>query len=91
MKVEEGRQMMEKADIKKGATYTVDLMKIEGDGTFRCPKCGIPISPDDETDEIYQIVETKVEGTELAELVILCNNCGSTIKLVGFLQQSECL
>jgi len=81
--------MMKKAAVKKGAVYTVDLTKIDGDGAFPCPKCGTIISPDDESDEIYQIIETKVEGTELAELVLQCNKCGSTIRLVGFLQQSE--
>ena len=54
-----------------------------------CPKCGTVISPDDETEEIYQIVETKVKNDELAELVLMCKRCGSTIKLVGFLSQPE--
>ncbi len=79
--------MMKKATVKKGEIYTVDLTKIDGDGAFPCPKCGVIISPDDETEEVYQIVETKVKGDELAELILQCNKCGSTIKLVGFLQQ----
>jgi len=77
--------MMKKASVKKSVLYTVDLTKIDGDGAFPCPKCGAIISPDDETEEIYQIVDTKVEGDSLAELIILCNKCGSTIRLVGFL------
>jgi len=76
---------MKKASVKKSVLYTVDLTKIDGDGAFPCPKCGAIISPDDETEEIYQIVDTKVEGDSLAELIILCNKCGSTIRLVGFL------
>jgi len=76
---------MKKASVKKSMMYTVDLTKIDGDGAFPCPKCGAIISPDDETEEIYQIVDTKVEGDSLAELIILCNKCGSTIRLVGFL------
>jgi predicted RNA-binding Zn-ribbon protein involved in translation (DUF1610 family) len=80
--------MMKKAVVKKGETYTVDLTKIDGDGAFPCPKCGVIISPDDETEEIYQIVETKVKGDDLAELILHCNKCGSTIRLVGFLQQT---
>jgi len=80
--------MMKKAAIKKSETYTVDLTKIDGDGAFPCPKCGVIISPDDETEEVYQIVETKVKGDKLAELVLQCNKCGSTIRLVGFLQQT---
>ncbi|MGB9778935.1 MAG: hypothetical protein ACP5IM_04780 [Candidatus Bathyarchaeia archaeon] len=81
--------MMKKAYLKKGAIYTVDLTKIDGDGAFPCPKCGAIISPDDETEEVYQIVETKVENDDLAELILICNKCGSTIRLVGFLQKPE--
>ncbi|MBX5321478.1 MAG: hypothetical protein QHH12_06845 [Candidatus Bathyarchaeota archaeon] len=81
--------MMKKAAVKKSVMYTVDLTKIDGDGAFPCPKCGAVISPDDETEEIYQIVETKVKGTYLEELVLQCNKCGSIIRLVGFLQESE--
>jgi len=79
--------MMKKVAVKRGSVYTVDLTKIEGDGAFPCPKCGVIISPDDESDEVYEIVDTIVEGTELAELVLQCKKCGSTIRLVGFLQQ----
>lgn len=81
--------MMKKAAVKKRVMYTVDLTKIDGDGAFPCPKCGVIISPDDETEEIYQIVETKVKGTCLEGLVLQCNKCGSTIRLVGFLQEPE--
>ncbi|MEM2937110.1 MAG: hypothetical protein QXJ63_01015 [Candidatus Bathyarchaeia archaeon] len=76
---------MKKTVAKKSAVYIVDLTKIDGDGAFPCPKCGVVISPDDETEEIYRIVDTKVKGDNLAELIILCNKCGSTIRLVGFL------
>lgn len=81
--------MMRKAAVKKSINYTIDLTKIDGDGAFPCPKCGTIISPDDETEEVYQIVETKVKDDELAELVLTCNKCGSTIKLVGFLTQPD--
>ncbi|MDI6805163.1 MAG: hypothetical protein QMD20_00695 [Candidatus Bathyarchaeia archaeon] len=81
--------MMKKTTHKKGVAYTVDLTKIDGDGAFPCPKCGIIISPDDETEEVYQILETKVKGDELTELVLMCNKCKSTIRLVGFLSQPE--
>lgn len=81
--------MMKKTTIKREATYTIDLTRIDGDGAFSCPKCGTVISPEDETEETYQIVETKVKDDELAELVLTCKKCGSTIKLVGFLAQPE--
>jgi len=81
--------MMKKATVNKNMTYTIDLTKIDGDGAFPCPKCGVMISPEDETEEVYQIVETRVKNDELAELTLICNKCGSKIKLVGFLSQPE--
>lgn len=81
--------MMKKADVKKSMGYTVDLTKIDGDGAFPCPKCGSVISPDDESEENYQIVNTKVKNDELAELVVICKRCGITIKLVGFVPQPQ--
>lgn len=81
--------MMKKADVNRSMAYTVDLTKIEGDGAFPCPKCGTIISPDDESEENYQIVDTKVSNDELAELIVECKRCGTTIKLVGFVPQAE--
>ena len=80
---------MKKEAVKKSMMYTIDLTKIDGDGAFPCPKCGSIISPDDESEEVYQIVETKVKNDALAELMLTCSKCGSTIKLVGFLSQPE--
>lgn len=80
---------MKEVVTKKSAMYTVDLTKIDGDGAFPCPKCGTMISPDDETEEAYRIVETKVRNDELAELVLTCNKCRSKIRLTGFLMQPE--
>lgn len=77
--------MMKKLD-KKASTYELDLTTIEDDGSFQCPKCGLSISPDDESEENYQILDTKVVNDELAELVINCVKCNSTIKLVCFQQ-----
>jgi predicted RNA-binding Zn-ribbon protein involved in translation (DUF1610 family) len=81
--------MMKKEVAKKGMTYTVDLTKIDGDGAFPCPKCGAMISPDDESDETYHIVQTKVKDDSLSELILQCRKCGTSIKLVGFLSQPE--
>lgn len=80
--------MMRKLD-KKASTYKIDLASIEGDGSFQCPKCGLSISPDDESEENYQILDTKVVNNELAELMISCNKCGSTIKVTGFQQELD--
>ncbi|MBE0513181.1 hypothetical protein IBX38_09040 [Candidatus Bathyarchaeota archaeon] len=71
--------------MKQPLVYEVDLTKIQGDGDFPCPNCGVIISPEDETEDVYSILETKVRGQALEELVIQCNKCGSKIRLIGFL------
>jgi predicted RNA-binding Zn-ribbon protein involved in translation (DUF1610 family) len=77
--------MMKKPD-KKSAQYTINLVAIEGDGAFPCPKCGMTISPDDESETNYKIIDTKIVNDELAELVIACGKCRSTIRITGFQQ-----
>lgn len=74
--------------MKQSAIFKIDLTKIEGEGDFPCPKCGVIISPDDETEKVYTILETKVRNETLEELVILCNQCESKIRLIGFLPLS---
>ena len=81
--------MMMKKLNKKALAYKIDLASVEGDGSFQCPKCGKSISPDDESEENYHILDTKVVNDELAELVISCAKCGSTIKLTGFQQSYD--
>ncbi len=76
--------MMKKPQKKNDSEYNINLVTIEGDGSFPCPKCGMSISPEDETEKSYKILETKVINQELAELVIACGKCRSTIKLTGF-------
>jgi ribosomal protein S27AE len=68
--------------------FTIDLSKVEGKGDFPCPGCGVVISPDDMSDTVYAILETKVNGDSLEELTIQCNKCGSKIRLTGFLPQN---
>jgi predicted RNA-binding Zn-ribbon protein involved in translation (DUF1610 family) len=77
------RMMMKKLE-KKDPEFKIDLGCVESDGSFSCPKCGMSISPDDETEENYQILDTNVINDELAELEISCGKCGSVIKLTGF-------
>jgi predicted RNA-binding Zn-ribbon protein involved in translation (DUF1610 family) len=74
--------------MKQSQICRVDLTKIEGDGDFPCPNCGVVISPDDKTEDIYVILETKVKDDALQELVIQCNRCKSKIHLTGFLSPS---
>ena len=64
--------------------YQVNLTELQGEGDFPCPGCGVVISPEDETEDIYIILDTKVSGEDLEELVIQCNHCKSKIRLVGF-------
>jgi hypothetical protein len=70
--------------MKRSMAQTINLTQIDGDGSFPCPKCGIVISPEDETEKVYRIVDTKIVNNELVELVVLCENCGIKVKLVGF-------
>ena len=75
---------MSKKNLQTSGPLLVDLTKIDGDGSFPCPKCGSSISPEDESEESYKIVNTKVVNDQLVELVVECSNCGSTIRLTGF-------
>ncbi|MCK5158447.1 MAG: hypothetical protein KAR08_04790 [Candidatus Heimdallarchaeota archaeon] len=63
--------------------YQVDLKELQGEGDFLCPGCGVVISPEDETEDVYVILGTKVNGNNLEELVIQCNQCKSKIRLLG--------
>lgn len=71
--------------MKQPQVYKIDLTKIEGAGDFPCPGCGVVISPEDESERVYKILSTKVRDGYLQELRIMCNKCGSKIRLVGFL------
>ncbi len=53
------------------------------------PNAVCAISPEDETEENYQILDTKVVNDELAELVVSCGKCGSIIRLTGFQQDID--
>jgi hypothetical protein len=51
---------------------------------FPCPNRGVIIYPEDETEELYCILETKVRDQALEELMIQCNKCANQIRLTGF-------
>jgi hypothetical protein len=70
--------------MKQKQAYVLDLTKIGGSGDFSCPHCGAAISPDDCTEEVYSILEAKVNMHGLEELVICCNRCTSQLHLAGF-------
>ena len=75
---------MSKKTLGKSELHLIDLTKIDGDGSFPCPKCGSAISPEDESEEAYKIINTKVINDQLVELVVSCTHCGSIIRLTGF-------
>jgi predicted RNA-binding Zn-ribbon protein involved in translation (DUF1610 family) len=75
---------MSKKTLQASGPFSVDLTQIDGDGSFPCPKCGSVISPEDESEETYKIVNTRVVNDQLVELVVECTACGSTIRLTGF-------
>lgn len=67
------------------SVHKVNLSNISGDGEFPCPKCGSAISPDDETEDTYTIVDTVVDYNDsLESLVIKCKKCKIKINLEGF-------
>ena len=64
----------------------MNLLKINGTGVFPRPRCGVAISPDDETDDYsYSTVEKKTRGDFLEELIIQCNQCKMLVRLTVFL------
>ena len=70
--------------MKQTHEFKIDLTLIDGDGDFSCPKCGTKISPDDESEKVYSILEPRVNTNGLEEVVIRCNRCCSQIQLTGF-------
>jgi transcription elongation factor Elf1 len=75
--------------MQKTKPYTIDLTKVNGNGTFNCPKCGIQISPDDTSENAYTIIEPIVKEDSLEKILLQCNNCQSRIRLIGFNALSE--
>ena len=75
---------MKKKMLDKSPQFMIDLTRIDGDGSFPCPKCGSVISPEDESEVTYRIINTKVVNDQLVELVVECSSCGSSVRLTGF-------
>jgi len=63
----------------------VDLKSIDGEGEFPCPSCGTIISPDDDSEKTYKIVDIDTfDDGSLRTLTIICKKCRKTIILEGF-------
>jgi len=71
--------------VKQVSAFRINLNDIEGSGDFPCPSCGAIISPDDDSEKTYKIIdiETCKDGS-LKRLTLLCNKCHATIILEGF-------
>jgi hypothetical protein len=70
--------------MKQLSVYTVDLLELNSQGDFLCPCCGASISPEDESEEVYSVLETRVRNNVLEDVLISCNNCSNKILLTGF-------
>ena len=64
--------------------FVVDLFETEGRGEFKCPRCGVEISPDDTTENVYKILDVAMKEDRLDKVILECNKCGSRIHLTGF-------
>ena len=64
--------------------FVVDLFETEGRGEFKCPRCGVEISPDDTTEKVYTILDVAMKEDRLDKVILECNKCGSRIHLTGF-------
>jgi len=73
----------------KRRVFEVDLSELQGEGDFPCPNCGVIISPDDESEETYTILETKGDEDLLEEVVLRCKKCESIVRLKGFEKLEE--
>lgn len=76
---------MERQGLKRIQVRTTDLEKIEGTRDFSCPNRRVTISPEDETESVHSVLETKVRNVSLKELTIVSTECGSNVSLVGFI------
>jgi hypothetical protein len=71
-------------------SFVINLTKVKGGGEFQCPSCNNLISPDDDSEETYKIIETvMVDEDTLERMVIQCRTCKSIINLEGFDAFSE--
>jgi len=70
--------------MEKSKLFVVDLSETKKSGEFKCPKCGLRISPDDQSEDAYTILETIMKEDCLEKLILQCNKCGSKIHLIGF-------
>jgi len=66
----------------ESADFIIDLSRSINKEDFRCPRCGVIISPDDQTETVYRVLETKIIAGSLEGLEILCKKCESKIHVI---------
>ncbi|MGD6808435.1 MAG: hypothetical protein ACQCN3_01920 [Candidatus Bathyarchaeia archaeon] len=77
-----------KQTTKQLKAYKLNLSQTDENGAFKCPNCGITISPDDHSEDNYTIYETLMNDNNLNEIVLYCKGCLSFIHLIGFNKNS---
>jgi hypothetical protein len=62
--------------------FILSLNSLPNDGSFNCPNCKTLISPDDEGDEAYTLVDTTIDRQNNLETVTVQCRCRAVIRLV---------
>jgi predicted RNA-binding Zn-ribbon protein involved in translation (DUF1610 family) len=70
--------------MRKEKSCIIDLSGITGNGDLNCPRCGVAMSPDDQSEDVYTVLHPVMKDGCLEKIVLRCNKCGSRIHLVGF-------
>ena len=71
----------------RGQTYERSVQEYQG--AFPCGECGVIISPEDRTKNVYRVLEVGVKNHALYDLLIECNKCGSETRLTDFCSENE--
>jgi len=76
---------VERQGLKQIQPRMIDLTKIEGNEDFPYPNRRVTISPEDQIESVYSVLEAKIQNMSLEELVIASNECVIDVRFVGFL------
>jgi hypothetical protein len=76
---------VERQGLKQIQPRTIDLTKIEGNEDFPYSNRRVTISPEDQIESVYSVLEAKIQNMSLEELVIASNECVIDVRFVGFL------
>jgi hypothetical protein len=76
---------VERQGLKQIQLRTIDLTKNEGNEDFSYPNRRVTISPEDQIESVYSVLEAKIRNMSLEELVIASNECVINVRFAGFL------